>query len=489
MHAGERNRHERISERADVDGPGSQLALSARDEKASRRSPERNDALSALSLLSRPEEAASGAEVEAAERPELDFERALDAAYPHDPLSSLAERHRPPILAGLPSLLVGRRLVASLAFAAVALSWQDAASAAGPPRTNARAVLVADGRNGEVLYARNADRRLPMASITKLMTAVVTLEHADPNETVRVRPVVATVGESSVYLRPGERLSVRALLTAALVTSANDAAYALAAHVGKGSVPAFVRLMNRKARRLGLDDTHFVRPDGLDTPGHYSSARDILALARTAMRRPVIRSLVRLRTARIAGGRSLISTNDLLGAFPGLVGVKTGHTRNAGWCEVAAARRAGASVYAVVLGSRSRPRRNVELARLLRWGLDRYRRATVVLTGHVYASAAVPFSEERASLVAAAPAEHVVRMGQALVERVVAPGMVELPVERGARLGEVRIYAGKRLIARRALVAARTISAPGFGHRVRWYAARTLDEAGRMLAALLSSIR
>ena len=384
---------------------------------------------------------------------------------------------------------VRRRFVPLLAVgAALALAWPAPAAPTGPPRVQARAVLVANGSTGEVLYAKNEGRRLAPASITKLMTAIVTLERARPSEMVTVGPRASSIGEATIHLRPGERIPVRDLLAAALIQSANDATFALAAHVGKGDVGAFVRLMNAKARRLGLDDTHFVRPDGLDAPDHYSSARDVLRLARVAMRKPLIRELVRMRRARISGGRSLSSWNDLLGSFPGLVGVKTGHTENAGWSQVAAARRDGVAVYAVVLGSPSRARRNRDLAKVLNWGLAQYARVTIVRPGQRYATAAIPFSEERLSLLAAESQQGVVRLGRPLVERVTAPATVELPVDRGERLGEIVVLAGGRVLARRPLVAARPVGEPSFGARASWYAGRTLDEAGGMFGGVFGAI-
>ena len=381
------------------------------------------------------------------------------------------------------------RAAAALLLLAAALAWAGPARAtSAPPAVTARAVLVADGATGEVLHARNADRRLAMASITKLMTAIVALEHARPGELVRVRPQAAAIGEATAHLRAGERIRVRDLLAAALIASANDAAWALAAHVGRGNPGAFVRLMNAKAKSLGLRRTRFVRPDGLDVPGHYSTARDVLALARAAMRKPVLRRLARMRAATIAGGRRVETWNDLLSSFPGLVGVKTGHTLDAGWCQVAAARREGVAVYAVILGSPSRQRRNADLAELLEWGFDRYATVRVVAPGRVYARAGVPFSDERLPLVADRPARVAVRLGRSLLERVVAPAAVDPPVARGERLGEIRVYAGRRLLARRPLVAGRDAEAARFRERAGWYAGRALEHAGAMLAGALSAL-
>ena len=184
----------------------------------------------------------------------------------------------------------------------LAAGLAGAAAASDPPPVDARAVLVADGRTGEILYERNADRSMAMASITKLMTALVTLENARPGAMVTVAPQAVSPGGSSIFLTAGERLRVRDLLAAALIQSANDSAFALAAEVGNGSVKRFVRMMNAKAEELGLDGTNYVRPDGLDVPGHVSTARDTFVLARAAMRQPLVRELVRKQTAQIPPG-------------------------------------------------------------------------------------------------------------------------------------------------------------------------------------------
>jgi D-alanyl-D-alanine carboxypeptidase len=381
------------------------------------------------------------------------------------------------------------RIVPFLAALLLLLAAVGAAAAVEPPPVDAEAVLVADGRTGDVLYARNEDERMPMASITKLMTALVTLEHARPRDLVTVTPQSIGRGGSSIFLVPGEELRVRDLLAAALVQSANDAAFALAAHVGNGSVKRFVGLMNAEAAELGLEDTRYARPDGLDTPRHYSTAEDTLRLARLAMRQPLVRKLVRTKTIRV-GNRSFRNWNDLLWTFDGLIGVKTGHTDDAGWAEVAAARRGGTSLYAVVLGSPTRAKRNADLTELLEWGFDQYARFTLVREGERYATASIPFSEEGIELVAAEGASQIVRLGSGtqFVERVVAPAMVDLPVRRGQKLGEVVVTDGEREVARSDLVAARDVEAPGFRDRSGWYVDRALDEAGSMLSAVLPGI-
>ena len=359
------------------------------------------------------------------------------------------------------------------ALAAVALVAAPSALA-GPPPVAARAYVVENAATGEVLAARAPAERLPMASITKLMTVLVTLEHEPLTHVVTVAPGAASVGESSIHLQAGERLTVRDLLEAALIQSANDAADALAYDVGHGDVGAFVALMNARARRLGLRDTHFVRPDGLDAPGHYSSARDLTLLARVVMHQAVVRRIVRQRTATIVGGRVLHTWNDLLGTFPGLFGVKTGHTAAAGWCEVGAVRARGFSIYATVLGSPTRAQRNADLAALLRWSLSRYRIVALVERARVYARVGVGYGRAPLALVPDRPLVRAVRVDRPLTQRVVAGTAVRLPVRKGQVLGEVRAFEGRRLLGARALVAARSVGPPGVVGRIRWYAGRTV---------------
>ena len=361
----------------------------------------------------------------------------------------------------------------TLVFAVAALIGA-APAASAPPQVQARAYLVQNAATGEVLASRNASTPLPIASITKLMTVLVTLDRATLDDVVTVSRGAAAVGESTIFLRVGERIEVGDLVRAALVQSANDAATALAAHVGGGSVDRFVGLMNAKARELRLRDTYFKNPDGLDMPGHVSSARDVTRLAQIAMRDPFVRATVRLETVTIAGGRRLRTWNDLLGAFPRTIGVKTGHPDDAGWSEVAAAQGRGTTIYATILGGPSRERRNADLRRLLAWGLARYRVVPAVSTDRVYATAAAPYGLRPVGLVAQRSLLRVARLGRPFVEQVVAPTTVSLPVHVGQRLGEVRILSRGTVVAVAPLVATEARERPGRLSRARFYARRTL---------------
>jgi D-alanyl-D-alanine carboxypeptidase (penicillin-binding protein 5/6) len=367
------------------------------------------------------------------------------------------------------------------ALAALAAGLLPAAAHATPvPPVDARAYLVVDARTGETLAASHAHERLPIASITKLMTVYLTLQRHRLTDVVTVDPRAAAVGESSIGLEAGEQLTVRDLLKGALIQSANDAADALALSEAP-SFPAFAGLMNAEARKLGLHDTNFVRPDGLDAPDEYSSAADVTKLAQLVMRTRFVRDTVAERTDTIAGGRVLHTWDDLLSLFPATIGVKTGHTSQAGWCQVAAARGPGVTVYATLLGSPTRGRRNSDLESLLVWGLGQFRVVDAIRPARAYATVRLPYGKAPLELIAARPLRLVARLGRPLVERVSAPAAVSLPVRAGARLGSVAIYRDGRLVGRRDLVAARTIRRPGLAGRLGWYAGRAVHHLAHLL--------
>jgi D-alanyl-D-alanine carboxypeptidase (penicillin-binding protein 5/6) len=348
-----------------------------------------------------------------------------------------------------------------------------ASVAAGSPPVAAKAYFVQSGVDGTVLAQRASAEPRAIASITKLMTVIVALQHLKLDDVVTVPRLATRVGEAAVPLRTGERITVRELVEAALIPSANDAATTLAYAAGGGSVARFVSWMNDEAALLGLHETHFVTPHGLDRPGHVSSARDVVALLRTALEDPVIRRIAATERADVAG-RDLDTTDDLLASFPALVAGKTGHTDNAGWAEVAEARRGPVSIYAAVLGDPSRGQRNADLQALLKWGLGRYHRGLAIDSTRVYAVARTAYGRPTVRLFAQRSVVRVQLGGRPLVERVVAPSEVSLPVVRGDRLGEVRVFERGRLVASSPLVAADSIRKPDALGRVRWYATRTL---------------
>ena len=371
------------------------------------------------------------------------------------------------------ALLAVVALLAALA-APLPASGGDSTPNTPPPRVEAAAWYLV-GPDGTVLAQSHARERRAPASITKLMTALVALERASPSETVTIDRRAVGVGESTAYLRAGERLTVAELVRAMLVPSANDAALALALHVGHGSVDRFVELMNAKARELGLMDTSFRNAHGLDQPGHVSSARDATLLLRHALGVPFLRDALGRTAVTLPGGRSLPTTDDLLASWPPLLGGKTGHTLAAGWSEAAAAERPGITVYGAVLGSDSRAERNDALRALLEHGLGLYVREPVVDRSRVYAEAATQYGGSPVELVAPASVVRPLLVGTRLVERVVAPSVVPVPVRAGQPLGRVEVWSGDELVASSNLVAAEAVAAPGLLGKARWYATRTIE--------------
>ena len=229
-----------------------------------------------------------------------------------------------------------------------------------PPELAGKAALIMDFSSGRVVHQRNERLRRPPASITKIMTAIIALERSDLREMVAIKSQYLVDG-SSMGLKVGDVLSIEDLLWGMLLPSGNDAAMAIAEHVGSGSTENFVAMMNRKAKEMGLTDTHFVNPHGLHHPDHYSTAYDIAVMARYALQNPLLAEMVSTRHKELATGYgrswSLWSTNQLLGQptwVPGVDGVKTGLTEEAGDNIVASATRDGNRVIVVALGTSAR---------------------------------------------------------------------------------------------------------------------------------------
>ena len=275
-------------------------------------------------------------------------------------------------------------------------------------RVQARAVLLADEATGQVLFERNAGSARAMASTTKVMTALLALERLDERRVVRIGSGPPRVGEESLGLREGERLTVRQLLLGLLLKSANDASVALAEAVD-GSEAAFVRRMNRRAAALRLTATHYVTPYGLDRPGHQTSARDLARVWEVAMRRADFRSIVAMKAARLPGGplslRRFVTTNQLLGSYRWTVGGKTGFTNRAGRCLVASASRGGRRLVAVALGS---PNAFPDVQALFEYGFSKLVRVRLAQRGQPISTA----PGRPATLQAGADADALVRLDQ-----------------------------------------------------------------------------
>lgn len=348
-------------------------------------------------------------------------------------------------------------------------------SVAKPPAPDvaARAWALVDLRSGEYLAGENASKELPMASTTKIMVALVALERADLDEKIIVSEKAASYARpiySNVGLLAGDELSLRDLLKATLISSGDDAVYALAEHLGGGNAGQFIEEMNQEAKKMGLKDTHFENPSGLDARGHHSSARDLATMTRIAMKYPLFREMVGTSYAAIyTQDREipLTNTNDLLATYAPTTGVKTGTTPAAGASLVASAAAGNESYVAVFLDSQED--RFVAAVRTLEHGFTTYDREDLVKGGERYANADVPYRRgEKVPLVAKEDVEGLVYDGSD-VERETKI-MKELPdsARRGAKLGEIVVRVDGERVGEAALVARKGYEEASVWQRL-WY--------------------
>ena len=365
-----------------------------------------------------------------------------------------------------------RRAPLAAAVFALALLLGPPAAGAAVPRpslSGADSAIVVDAGTGEVLLSERPDQRRPIASTTKMMTALVTSERAKPDDVFPAADYDAEAVESQIGLRRGERLRVLDLLRALLLESANDAAVTLAENVA-GSRTAFVALMNRRAGELGLRNTRFANPIGLDDPDNFSSARDLTTLARRLLADRRLARIVDLPSARLRSGarpRAVANRNRLVRSQPFVTGVKTGRTSRAGYVLVGSASGRGASVVSAVLGEPSEPARDADSLALLRFGLDQFRRVRVVRPGRALARARIRYrDEETVALAAARPAAVTLRRGERAGTRVRVPEELEGPLPAGRRVGTVQVVRRGRVVSSVPVVTARAVPEAGVLRRV-----------------------
>ena len=327
---------------------------------------------------------------------------------------------------------------------------RSAAAPPFPPRpdvTCAACIVVA---GEQVVWGRSADTRRANASTTKMATALVVARRGGLEETVVVSRTAAATGGGGLDLRPGDRFSVRELLTALLLTSSNDSAVALAEHVA-GTEAAFVARMNALLRDLGARSSHFVTAHGLDVPGHYATARDLARIGLAVLRSPLLSEIVAATGATITGARGSVrhaNTNPLLESYPGAVGIKTGYTSSAGDVLVAAAERAGRRLIAVAMGSASAA---ADAAALLDYGFAVLGRGVLLREGA--AVGVVVFDPSGSVGVVAGRTVRGIQRPET-VSVTYQPGTAVPPLDRGETLGSVVITsAGGAVVARAPAVA------------------------------------
>ncbi len=355
--------------------------------------------------------------------------------------------------------------VCLLAFATVLRPAPAQAAVPPPPSLQVTGAALLDADTGQLLYGRDADRELPIASTTKLMTALVTLQHVPLNAVFTEPDWYPAAVDSQIGLVPGERMTVHDLLLALLLPSADDAAEDLAYGVGHGSVARFIGMMNAEARRLGLQHTHYSTPIGLDTPGNYSTAADLVRLARYDLAtRPFFARAVALTRAVLHSGshpRTIVNRNDLVGRVPWMTGVKTGHTSQAGYVLVGSGTQNGMTLISAVLGTPSESVRDATTLALLDYGFEAFHRLTPVRRGTVVARLPVrDQSSLRAVVVTATSFSSVFARADPVRTRLVLPKQLTGPLPQGSRVGTLLVRSGGRTVARVALLLARAVPKP-----------------------------
>ena len=392
-----------------------------------------------------------------------------------------------------------RRVLASAVVALITLvlvpgssGAQETAEAANPPKLGAEAWALVDADTGLYLAGKNPDRRLPIASTTKIMVALIALEEGvDLDEEVTISEQAERfVGftYSNVGLIQGERLSVRELLEAALIPSGTDADYALAEHLGDGSVDEFVEEMNQEAQSMGLKNTHFENPAGIDARGHYSSARDLATMARAAMEYPTFDDIVDTEQATITTQNREIefsTTNNLLYTYDEANGVKTGTSPRAGPCLVASAADGDESYVAVVLDARGEEYRFDAARTALEYGFNNYEHEPLARKDQVYEELQLPFRrEESVGLVAAKDVPGLVGPGLEAERRITAR---EAPPEAkaGQELGTVEVLVNGKSVGSSPLVTRRGFEEASLWQKIRYWTSGAVKSVSRWISDLI----
>ncbi len=359
-----------------------------------------------------------------------------------------------------------------------------------PPQIEARAWALIDARTGEVLASHAVNRQLPVASTTKLMTAYVALHELRLDKIVRAASYDAEYGESLLGLRPGQRISVRDLLYGLILRSGNDAAYDLA-RAAAGSERRFVSQMNRYAAALGLSDTHYANPIGLDQRGNHSSAADLATLTRHLLDIPAFARIAASRSAvlrSVRPPRRISTIDELLSMAPWVNGVKTGHTFGAKYVLVGSGRRKGVELIAAVVGTETDEERFDDTLQLLEYGFSGYRKRVPIRVGQTLAEPSIAYSGGDLKLRAARTVAVGVRPGQRTSTVVRAPQEVTGPIRLGAGLGTAIVRVDGLRAASVPLLAGRAVPKASTLDRARSFARDNLLWIVLALSAILTAV-
>lgn len=342
--------------------------------------------------------------------------------------------------------------ISMISFLTLIILCLPISSLSAAPENSAQAAIVMEVETGRVLYEKKAHEKLPMASTTKIMTAILAIENSNLSDIVTVSPRASGIEGSSLYLAAGERLTMKQLLYGLMLRSGNDAAFAIAEHVGK-SAEKFADMMNRKARELGAINTNFVNPHGLHHEDHYTTAYDLALISAYAMKNPIFREIVSTKYYKIpwegqAWDRVLMNKNALLWNYEGANGIKTGYTKAAGRCLASAALRNNMQLVAVVLNC---PPWFDDSAALLDYGFSHYEMEKLFEKGEIVGEIAVKNGfQKKVDLVLKEDISIPLAEGEMekLKISIKHPDYIKAPVEKGAKIGTIEIVIGNTKISK-----------------------------------------
>jgi serine-type D-Ala-D-Ala carboxypeptidase (penicillin-binding protein 5/6) len=339
------------------------------------------------------------------------------------------------------------------------------------PQVLAKSWALIDGRTGEVLTSHAGNEKRLVASTTKLMTAYVAMKELPLQKIVHAQPFSYELGDSVMGLRPGQRISVHDLLRGLIMLSAGDAAHTLAIEAA-GTVKKFVGQMNRYAAAMGLTNTHYENPIGLNSPTNYSSALDLATLTQELLKIPAFAKIADAREATLRSMRPvehIHSINELLEYAPWVTGVKTGHTWKAGYVMVGSGEKKGVRLIAVDIDAPTDETRFSDAFELLRWGFCQYHREKALRKGEELASPSIRYSGGELPLVVGHSLSTRMRKGQKVTVDVDAPGKVTGPIHRGAKLGTATVSVDGLRAGSVPLVASRSIPAASAFDKARGF--------------------
>lgn len=329
---------------------------------------------------------------------------------------------------------------------------------------SSKSAILMDIGSGQILYEKNSHEKLPPASVTKVMTMLLICEALDEgkiklDDSVQISEVASSMGGSQIFLEPGETQSVDNLLKGIAVVSANDACVAMAEHVS-GSIEGFVELMNKKAKKLGMNDTHFVNTNGLPVDNHYTSAHDIAVMSKELLKHDTISKYLTTWMDHLVVGKKqatigLANTNKLIKHYQGATGVKTGFTQQAKYCLSASAKRGDTHLVAATLGAETSPDRFKDASNLLNYGFANYESIKLCSKDDNIATLTLDKAEDnKVNLVAKENLTVLIKKGGAkeFTKKIKVSEDPNIPIKKGTVLGKVQVYKDKKLVGQVDLV-------------------------------------